>query len=112
MLPCVLVFLFPGQILKIAANMMNIFFQFAQQYRHYQSTLQIFQLKPTTRNETLIQLVMFLGQVGCVTCNLLEIFYYFVPKMQSLDSIQFSLHEMTLAWVPSHELSLYYPRVT
>ena len=38
--------------------------QFLQQYRHYQSTLQIFQLKPSEHSKPLDDLIMFLCQVG------------------------------------------------
>ncbi|ELT88157.1 hypothetical protein CAPTEDRAFT_6413 [Capitella teleta] len=38
--------------------------EFLQQYRHYQSTLQVFQLKPSSQNETLTKLVVFLAQVS------------------------------------------------
>jgi hypothetical protein len=40
-----------------------ILLQFLQQYRHYQSTLQVFQLKPSVSNETLTKLAIFLAQV-------------------------------------------------
>ena len=39
-------------------------FQFMQQYRHYQATVKIFQLRPTQNNGTLTKLVMFLAQVN------------------------------------------------
>ena len=35
-----------------------------QQYRHYQATVKIFQLRPTQNNHTLTKLVMFLAQVN------------------------------------------------
>ncbi|KAI0215847.1 Protein SDA1 [Lamellibrachia satsuma] len=38
--------------------------EFRQQFRHYESTLQVFLLKPSAFNETLSQLVMFLAQVS------------------------------------------------
>lgn len=64
-----------NDILKgIIISCLSLPFQFLQQYRHYQSTLQIFQLKPANHNETLAQLVMFLGQVMfeffhmCILC--------------------------------------------
>ncbi|KAK3099295.1 hypothetical protein FSP39_002193 [Pinctada imbricata] len=38
--------------------------EFLQQYRHYQSNLQIFQLKPTTYSKTLEELVLFISQVS------------------------------------------------
>ncbi|CAM1321475.1 SDAD1 (predicted), partial [Pycnogonum litorale] len=42
--------------------------EFLQQYRHYQSNLQLFLLKPSHHNETLENLVMFLAQVShCYT---------------------------------------------
>lgn len=41
-----------------------LFSQFLQQFRHYEATVQIFQLRPTENNETLTKLVMFLAQVS------------------------------------------------
>ncbi|KAK2165091.1 hypothetical protein LSH36_55g08041 [Paralvinella palmiformis] len=38
--------------------------EFLQQHRHYQSTLQIFRLKPSLSNDTLSNLIMFLAQVS------------------------------------------------
>lgn len=40
------------------------FLQFLQQFRHYESNLQIFQLDPSNANKTLGDLVMFISQVG------------------------------------------------
>lgn len=37
--------------------------QFQQQYRHYQSNVQIFKLQPNKPNKELADLVMFLAQV-------------------------------------------------
>ncbi|VDI13233.1 protein SDA1, partial [Mytilus galloprovincialis] len=38
--------------------------EFLQQYRHFQSNLQIFQLKPSEYSKTLEELVLFLSQVS------------------------------------------------
>ena len=38
-------------------------FQFIQQYRHYQSNMQIFNLKPSQFSKTLDELLIFLAQV-------------------------------------------------
>ncbi|KAJ0013022.1 hypothetical protein NQD34_017356 [Periophthalmus magnuspinnatus] len=38
--------------------------EFLQQYRHYQSNVQIFKLQPDKQNKELAELVMFLAQVG------------------------------------------------
>ncbi|XP_003221899.1 protein SDA1 homolog [Anolis carolinensis] len=38
--------------------------EFLQQYRHYQSNVEIFKLQPTKPNKDLSELVMFLSQVG------------------------------------------------
>lgn len=38
--------------------------EFLQQYRHYESNLQIFQLKPSTYSKTLEELVLFVAQVA------------------------------------------------
>lgn len=40
------------------------FLQFLQQYRHYQSNVQIFKLQPDKPNKELAELVMFLAQVS------------------------------------------------
>uniref|UniRef100_A0A672HFF8 Protein SDA1 n=1 Tax=Salarias fasciatus TaxID=181472 RepID=A0A672HFF8_SALFA len=45
--------------------------EFLQQYRHYQSNVQIFKLQPDKPNKELAELVMFLAQVGhCYTQQL------------------------------------------
>ncbi|XP_041826776.1 protein SDA1 homolog [Melanotaenia boesemani] len=45
--------------------------EFSQQYRHYQSNVQIFKLQPDKPNKELAELVMFLAQVGhCYTQEL------------------------------------------
>lgn len=38
-------------------------FQFLQQFRHYESNLQVFKLDPSNANKTLGDLVMFISQV-------------------------------------------------
>ena len=38
--------------------------EFLQQYRHFESTLQVFELKPSDYNKSLDELVMFLAQVA------------------------------------------------
>ncbi len=40
-----------------------LFFQFLQQYRHYQSNVEIFKHQPDKTNKDLAELVMFLAQV-------------------------------------------------
>uniref|UniRef100_A0A3B3Z7F5 Protein SDA1 n=1 Tax=Periophthalmus magnuspinnatus TaxID=409849 RepID=A0A3B3Z7F5_9GOBI len=42
--------------------------EFLQQYRHYQSNVQIFKLQPDKQNKELAELVMFLAQVQCHLC--------------------------------------------
>lgn len=42
---------------------MPFVFQFLQQFRHYESNLQIFKLDPSNANKTLGDLVMFISQV-------------------------------------------------
>ena len=38
--------------------------EFLQQYRHFQSILEIFRLKPDQENKSLDDLVIFIAQVG------------------------------------------------
>ncbi|XP_067948018.1 protein SDA1 homolog [Watersipora subatra] len=47
--------------------------EFQQQFRHYQSSVEIFQLNPSQFNKTLSELIMFLGQVSqCYKEELLD----------------------------------------
>ncbi|XP_041359788.1 protein SDA1 homolog [Gigantopelta aegis] len=47
--------------------------EFLQQYRHYESNLQIFQLKPSQYSKTLDELIMFLAQISqCYSAELSE----------------------------------------
>ena len=46
--------------------------QFNQQWRHYQSTMQVFRLQPDQYNQSLDELTMFVAQViGTSSCWLL-----------------------------------------
>ena len=42
---------------------MVFFFQFFQQFRHFECSIQIFELDPSNANKTLGELVMFICQV-------------------------------------------------
>ncbi len=51
-------------LLHMNLNYLNLlFFQFLQQYRHYQSNVEIFKHQPDKTNKDLAELVMFLAQV-------------------------------------------------
>ena len=48
----------------------NFLFQFMQQYRHYQATLEVFRLHPDQSDKNLEEIVMFLAQVNFMPCLL------------------------------------------
>lgn len=50
--------------INVAIVTLWLFLQFLQQYRHYQSNVQIFKLQPDKPNKELAELVMFLAQVS------------------------------------------------
>lgn len=50
--------------MSVAIVTLWLFLQFLQQYRHYQSNVQIFKLQPDKPNKELAELVMFLAQVS------------------------------------------------
>jgi len=62
-----------------------LFWQFLQQYRHYQSILNVFRLHPNEFNKSLDDLVMFIAQVRKVPlCSFLE--YLVHGRVQSPNS--------------------------
>lgn len=50
--------------MSVAIVTLWLVLQFLQQYRHYQSNVQIFKLQPDKPNKELAELVMFLAQVS------------------------------------------------
>ncbi|XP_072040990.1 protein SDA1 homolog [Amphiura filiformis] len=62
--------------------------EFQQQYRHYQSNLQIFQLKPTQYSESLDELVMFLCQIAhCYRDELAEFPQQLIDLLRSHSTV-------------------------
>ena len=57
--------------------------QFLQQYRHYQSNVQIFKLQPDKPNKELADLAMFLAQVSSVPLQHHWINYINIPVVLS-----------------------------
>lgn len=49
--------------LNLYMYIFSSFLQFLQQYRHYQSVLNVFRLRPSEFNKSLDDLVMFIAQV-------------------------------------------------
>ncbi|XP_067663845.1 protein SDA1 homolog isoform X1 [Haliotis asinina] len=71
--------------------------EFLQQYRHYQSNLQLFQLKPSAFSKTLEELLIFLAQVShCYPAELSE----FPQQLRDL------LHRHATALDPTMRLSM------
>jgi hypothetical protein len=69
----------------LIVNLYLFFFEFLQQYRHYQSVLNVFRLHPNEFNKSLDDLVMFIAQVRKVPlCTFLE--YLVHGRVQSPNS--------------------------
>ncbi|KAJ7392999.1 Protein SDA1 [Desmophyllum pertusum] len=71
--------------------------EFLQQFRHYESNLQIFKLDPSTANKTLADLVMFISQVAhCYTDELEHFPQELIEVLQRHHSVMDAELRMTL----------------
>lgn len=71
--------------------------EFGQQFRHYESNLQIFKLDPSSANKTLADLVMFLSQVAhCYTYELEHFPQELIDVLQRHHSVMDAELRMTL----------------
>lgn len=68
--------------MSVAVVTLWLFLQFLQQYRHYQSNVQIFKLQPDKPNKELAELVMFLAQVSSQNTRIRASSRYFSVGVQ------------------------------
>ncbi|XP_015766763.1 PREDICTED: protein SDA1 homolog [Acropora digitifera] len=74
----------------------NFLFQFFQQFRHYESNIQIFKLDPSNENKTLGELAMFISQVAhCYTVELEQFPQELIDVLQQHFSVMDSDLRMT-----------------